>query len=167
LILQTAALFLLLMATPDDYTGGLIASNNLQAASDETIITLERTRCYGPCPVYKVTLKGDGTVTFEGKMIVKSVGTFTSYIDPEEVRRLVEEFKKVDYFSLQDKYTGRKDGCLEWWTDNPSAITSIKVDGKEKSITHYYGCRGIKILDALTELEAEIDKAAQTERWIK
>jgi len=31
------------------------------------IITLERTPCYGYCPVYKVTILSDGTVRYFGE----------------------------------------------------------------------------------------------------
>ena len=35
------------------------------------VITLERTRCRGHCPVYKLTIVEDGTVEYEGIRFVK------------------------------------------------------------------------------------------------
>src|SRR4051812_43917277 len=131
-ILRGVALAAMLMLAPDR-TRSSATAGATPGGADATVITLERTGCFGPCPIYRVTLQGDGTVIFEGKRFVKSTGTFTAHVAPEQVRRLVEDFKKVDYFSLRDKYVTRADGCQEWWTDNPSAITSLKVEGKQKS----------------------------------
>jgi hypothetical protein len=72
---------------------------------------------------------------------------------------------------LGDKYTAEQDGCPEVWTDNPIAVTSIRMGGRSKSITHYYGCQendGNSIYPkALTELETKIDQIVGTDRWIK
>src|SRR6059058_5801427 len=73
-------------------TGGLIITlllvsfigtgnaNGKRTVADEipkdTLITLERTACFGTCPVYKLTISADGKVAFEGKnTLEKSVPT--------------------------------------------------------------------------------------------
>src|SRR4051812_14581782 len=99
--LQGIALCAMLMLAPHRMRSSA-AAGATQDGADATVITLERTGCFGPCPIYRLTLHGDGTVVFEGKRFVKSTGTFTAHIAPEQVRRLVEDFKKVDYFSLRD-----------------------------------------------------------------
>lgn len=165
LFLRAAALCVLLLLGLN-FTPGSPASGALQDATG-LVITLERTGCFGPCPIYRLTLRGDGEVVFEGKRFVKSVGKLTAHVPPEDVQRLAEEFKKANYFSLRDKYVSPADGCQQWATDNPSAITSIKFEGKEKSVNHYYGCRGVKGLDELVKLETAIDRVAQTDQWVK
>ncbi|MGI8670256.1 MAG: hypothetical protein ACR2J3_10500, partial [Aridibacter sp.] len=55
-------------------------------------------------------------------------------------------------------------------TDNPSAITSIQINGEKKSIDHYHGCREgdddfEKELSKLTKLENKIDEIVGTKRW--
>jgi len=52
----------------------------------ELIITLERTRCLGTCPVYKLTISGDGTVVYEGKDFVKVKGMKKSRVSPLKIR---------------------------------------------------------------------------------
>ena len=50
-----------------------------QTPSDQnqiTEVTLERTPCFGYCPSYKVTLKSDGTIIYEGKKFVQMMGTY-------------------------------------------------------------------------------------------
>lgn len=142
-----------------------------QSIPSDTTITLSRTVCYGTCPDYTVTILADGTVTFEGRRFVKTVGTVKSSISQEKVQELIAAFEKVNYFSLKDRYATEEDGCPERWTDNPSAITSIKIDGKTKAITHYHGCQDSKgkfiYPKELTELERRIDEIVGTGQWIK
>src|ERR1044072_5001999 len=73
-------------------------------ASDlnKVVITLERGGCFGPCPIYSVTIHGDGTVIYKGKQYVKVEGTRRYKIPKEEVKKLVAEFYRIDYFSLKE-----------------------------------------------------------------
>jgi hypothetical protein len=140
---------------------------NEQTIPPDTLITLERTGCFGPCPEYKLTISADGTVTFEGRRFVKKVGTVKSVISKEQVRELLAAFMKINYFDLRDRYEGPGDGCKQWATDHPSAITSIRTNGKSKSVWHYYGCRGVEVLAELEKLEQAIDDAANSAHWIR
>lgn len=126
---------------------------------DEVVITLERTACFGFCPVYTLTLQGDGTVVYEGKDFVRVKGRAEITITKEKVEQLVSEFKEVDYFSLNDKYNERT------ITDAPSVITSITIDGKTKTIEHYHG--DFNAPEQLTELENRIDEIINSKQWIK
>ena len=131
------------------------------------LITLERTVCFGSCPSYRVTIAPDGTVTFEGRRFVKTTGTVTAQISADKFQQLVDEFERIKYFSLQDRYTQRADGCMTLMTDMPSANTSLSLNGRAKSVSHYFGCRGPEVLTALTSLERKIDEIAGTEKWIR
>lgn len=138
-----------------------------QEVPADTIITLERTVCYGTCPSYKVIISADGTVSFEGRQFVKTVGKATNSIQQDKLRGLLAEFDKIGYFDLKDNYEGRGDGCKQWMTDNPSAITSIRINGRSKTVSHYYGCRGVDVLEDLKKLESAIDDAVNSEQWIR
>ena len=120
--------------------GGLCVAQEKPIPAD-MLITLERTVCYGPCPIYKVTVTSDGTVTFEGRQNVKVKDVVKGHISREDVGSLVAAFDAASYFTLNDSYQTQKDGCPEAWTDNPTAITSIRINGKTKTISHYYGCQ--------------------------
>ena len=129
-------------------------SNNL----DKVTITLERTACHGLCPVYTVTIQGDGTVVYEGHDFVKTKGRVEITMPKEKIEQLLEEFEAIDYFNLNDKYTERT------ITDAPSVITSITVDGKTKTIKHYHG--DFSTPEELTRLEDKIDEIINTDQWI-
>ena len=119
------------------------------------------------CPIYKVSISADGAVVFEGNRFVKKVGTARSTISEEQIRELLAAFEKINYFELSDQYVKPEDGCKQWLTDNPSAITSITRNGKSKSVTHYYGCRGLEVLKELERLEQAIDDAVNSAQWIR
>lgn len=152
------------------WAGSSAQSFSQPAIPRDTVITLTRTSCFGYCPSYKLTISADGTVTFEGRDYVKTKGTFKSRISRKQLQQLISEFKKANYFSLKDKYESEEDGCATVWTDYPSATTSLRINGKSKSILHYYGCHkdpGNAIYPkALTDLESKIDEIVGTERWI-
>ena len=130
-------------------------------------ITLERTACFGTCPMYKVNIASDGTVTFNGERFTKTIGIAKGKISPNEFRQLVAEFEKINYFSLPDSYTPGTPVCPQRITDMPSANTSIELNGKAKSVAHYYGCGTTGALEKLTALEKKIDEVAGTQKWIK
>ena len=120
----------------------------------DVIITLERTACYGFCPAYKLTIYGDGKIVYDGKYFVKTKGVQNSQIPTDKVKGLVDEFYKIDYFSLQDKYYAPV-------TDLPTTTTAITIDGKTKKVVNYYGAP-----EKLSELENIIDEITNSKKWI-
>ena len=125
----------------------------------DVVITLERTICFGTCPDYTLTIQGDGTVTYEGRMFVRVEGTRTAIISEDKIRQLLSEFQRIDYFSLNDSY--EEFGA----TDMPSAITSLTINGKTKTVRHYHG--DFSAPEQLTELEDRIDEIVNSDQWIE
>jgi acetamidase/formamidase len=130
-------------------------------------ITLDRGACFGTCPIYQLTIKSDGSVTFDGKRFTKTTGSATGKISQADFRALVSDFEKINYFSLPDAYTPGTKECPRMITDMPSANTSIRLNGRAKSVAHYYGCGTEGALAKLTALETRIDEVAGTQKWIK
>jgi hypothetical protein len=121
-------------------------------------ITLERTPCYGLCPVYKVTVLGTGEVEYFGETCVDKAGTHRWRISRRRLQRLEEAFERANYLHLDDDYT--EYGV----TDAPGCLTSVEYDdGSSKSIVHYYKAPAVPY--ALTELEDEIDRIVGVERY--
>lgn len=122
---------------------------------EDVVISLERTRCFGVCPAYTVTIYGDGTVVYEGVDFVKVKGTQTAQIPQEDVRELVDDFYAAGFFQLRDRYEQQA-------SDLPSQTTSITIDGTTKTVFRY-GFEPAR----LVELEDRIDEVAGTEKWVK
>jgi len=125
----------------------------------DAFITLERTMCFGTCPVYTLTIYGDGRVEYEGKKFVKVTDMQKTTIPQDKVNQLIDEFEKAGYFSMKDSYESYE------ITDLPYAITSLTLNGKAKRIKHYYGDSSAP--KALSDLESKIDNAVNSEQWIK
>jgi hypothetical protein len=141
----------------------------------DTLIILERTVCFGTCPAYRLTISADGKVVFEGKEFVRVKGIAEDKVSQIQLRQLISEIEKADYFSLKDQYSSEKDGCKASWTDYSSAITTVKLNGKAKTINHYHGCRD-ETLDRspgevypkqLFDLENKIDETVGTKKWLE
>ena len=137
-------------------------SSNIQ--TEGVVINLERTACYGTCPVYTLTIKGDGTVIYEGKDFVKVTGKQDSKISEDKVKELIEDFYDIDYFSLEDSYTYEVDdaGIKTFVQDLPTTKTSITIEGKTKSVDNYYGAP-----EKLKKLENKIDEMCNAKVWVK
>ena len=52
----------------------LAVSGQAQTPPNDTKIMLERWGCFGTCPVYKLSISGDGSVVYQGKAYVSSRG---------------------------------------------------------------------------------------------
>jgi hypothetical protein len=125
----------------------------------DVIISLQRTACYGTCPVYLLNVYSNGNVVYEGSEYVRITGKIESTISQEKVSQLVSEFDKADYFSLSDTYTNYL------MTDGSTVTTSISIGGKTKTIQHYRGDTGAP--KQLSELEDSIDEIVNSAQWIK
>jgi Domain of unknown function (DUF6438) len=126
--------------------------------ASSVMLSLERTACYGRCPIYTVTVLRDGTVQWEGRQFVKTTGEATAKLPAATLTALADAFKRADYFSLHDKYDSYD------VTDHPSAITSYSDGSKKKTIHHYHGDRSAP--EKLSELESRIDELVGTSKWI-
>jgi len=122
-------------------------------------IRLERSGCYGSCPIYSVEISGDGTVSYVGRYYVAVTGVQTYHIDQEAVRGLYRAFEKAEFFWTYDAYESPI-------TDFPTYTISISFDGHSKTIVDYAGKRA-GMPKVITDLEDTIDAVAGTERWIK
>jgi hypothetical protein len=137
----------------------------------DTLITLERTECYGECPSYELTVRADGSVVFVGKRFVPKPGKVEGRISLDQVRQLILEFEKVHFFSMQDDYGfpmyKSSENCPQWWTDASWAYVSLTTQGTKKRVEHYQGCVGKEEVERLRRLEARIDEIVNTKQWIK
>lgn len=119
-----------------------------------TEIGLERTVCYGTCPVYSVYLKPDGSVRYVGTEHVARLGTHVGEINPEDFHQLAEYLVESGYASLETEYPLPV-------SDLPSTYTTAVINGKRKVIHHYGGYGPVK----LWVLEQAIDAVVARATW--
>jgi hypothetical protein len=116
----------------------------IKITSDESVITLERTVCFGTCPIYAVAIYEDGTVSYFGYANVKNTGVDYKKISKESVVSLVSYAYERGYFNLLDNYETKIDTIdgkvyHQTVTDLPSKVTSLRINSKRKIINNYFG----------------------------
>lgn len=138
-----------------------VASDN--NSSDPFTITLQRTGCFGSCPIYKVSISSDGSVVYVGKEYVRVKGIQRGKIEPDAAKNLLQDFLDADYFKLEDNYSyiTNADGSTTMVTDLPTARTSLTVGARQKTVSDYIGAP-----KKLKELEEKIDSVSGIKRWV-
>jgi hypothetical protein len=126
-------------------------------------ISLERTRCFGACPSYILTILVDGTVTFEGRHFVKKIGVFKKRIPPARLQPIFGKIEAIRFWELEDSYRTKKhpDGRISMITDQPTQYVTVTTATKSKRVEDYYGTP-----PGLRELEAMIDEVAGVAEWV-
>ena len=112
---------------------------------DKSIIELERTACFGKCPIYKIEIFSNGKAIYTGKKFVDNIGVFEFKINASSINDILEYAEEIKFFSLKDEYTRPV-------SDLPTTFIRIKT----KSVKNHIG--GPK---SLKELERMIDNISQ------
>lgn len=143
-------------------SGASLAAAETEPPSD-AVIRLERTRCYGPCPIYSVTIDARGTVIYNGVLNVRVIGERTGRVDLSVVSMLLATADRIHFFEMRDRYYAieNPDGTIITVTDLPTTFVTITANGRTKRVEDYVGAP-----DALADLELAIDNAAGSRRWI-
>lgn len=127
------------------------------ALDDSTVLSLERTMCFGWCPDYTLRLHGSGRVEYVGRHFVCDFGERESAADTQEVRRLVEAMLTAGFIGL-----AWNPGAL--MTDHETVVTTLHHDGRTFRVSHYHGDPGAPRW--LSFMEEEIDRVAGSARWL-
>src|SRR5262245_30525267 len=90
----------------DDFSTNKPTETALKEDENEPLIMMERTSCFGGCPVYKLTIYPTGVVIYEGKDSVAVKGKKTTVIGIDKVKELKAEINRAKFYSLKDKYEG-------------------------------------------------------------
>ena len=111
------------------------------------VVKLERTQCFGPCPIDSITVRGDGVVEYEGNNFVETVGHRTATIAVDQVVSLVNEFLRVRFFDVLTKYAAGEVVVLEGQAllprtrgviaDAPSVVLTFHLGERAKTVTLY------------------------------
>jgi len=108
------------------------------AAKSETkkdlYVRIQRTPCYGRCPIDQVEAFGDGTVRYTGERFVPRLGVYQRRLTPAELDKLDQLLRKSDF----EKYDTLYDN--PGISDLPSVVIAYRWNGQAKSITCRTGC---------------------------
>lgn len=143
-------------------------------------VSLERTACFGRCPVYTVTIAGDGAVSWHGIANVRDLGAARASIARAKLDRLVAVIDAVHFFELdaggrppptETKHCTNVGGAVECEITFSASVGSCS-DTSHAIVTIRQGARTHRVDDAhcnelpIAKLEVLVDQLAGTARWI-
>jgi len=139
-------------------------------------VTLDRTSCLlnSSCPVYSVTITGDGVVLWRGIERIAALGDRRARVSPDKLDALDAAIDRVRFFELDDEGQPLPHPCT---TANSSACRArkpVQCDGTPHAIVivrrngarHRVDDPNCLSRSPAVELEQLIDRVAGTQRWI-
>lgn len=108
--------------------------------------------CFGACPVYTVTVRPDGTGTFEGQRHTAVTGVRDFRVTPAQYEAFLARLAPYRPRSGTVRIAPGEPGCGQAATDLPSV--EVQWDGKagHRALSYYFGCdreRNQRMADAL------------------
>jgi len=148
------AILLFLWAPGRDYS--LMKVKNRESLR----IELFHSRCFGSCPVYTITVRGNREVDYLGQMDVKECGKRSDSISERQLMDILRELDHVHFFGLEDR-------AFLWPPDLPSVWVTVDVDGKTKRVGAVtYGARPKNgALANFLQAAARIDEIVGSKKW--
>lgn len=99
---------------------------------DSLFASIEKTYCFGKCPVFSFHIYNSGYAVYTGTANVNLMGRHTTRLTKEQMIYLIDKANEINYFELKDVYDN------EGITDLPSTTTSIVINGERKSVKKRY-----------------------------
>ena len=123
---------------------------------DSLVVRLQRTACFGRCPIYTLSLYKGGTAIYKGEKWVEKEGLYKGRVSESNLNNIISKAKKVGFYEMDNQYDN------EYVTDLPSTITTLKGESGFKMVANRY--EGPELL---YELEKLIDEVADSIEWEK
>lgn len=129
---------------------------------DSLAIEMWHSNCQIGCPVYKITVHGNGAVEYVGEQFVKVRGAQASSLNEEQMQAVLVGFDRADFFSLEDQ-------AFAWSYHAARVNVRIAVDGKTKEVSSDMYHIGAKsgLQAEFVEAAANLDGVIGTDRWVK
>ena len=104
----------------------------IASAGEISAIGIQRTMCFGPCPVYRMELHRSGQSVYTGERFVDMVGRHRARMDPDEFALLALAVAYLRFEEHQPHYA-RAVTC------SPDAIVWVRRHGSTFTVSDYAG----------------------------
>lgn len=146
--------------TPTTDTGGPRAQTDAvkadaPAQAPKLLVAIERTPCFGRCPIYRAELFDDGTLVFDGRRFTAMEGRHEAKLSKERVDGIVARVSESDFAKWKDSYEDH----------NVTDMPSVHLTFREKTIRHYHGDRSAP--EGLKTLEEAVDTLLGIQGWVR
>jgi len=91
---------------------------------------IERTPCFGSCPVYTCTIRSNGVATYDGVAHVDKIGRWEANIDAFHFHHLANFILETGYSQMDDTFTSSV-------TDGDTVYTTFVLNGRRKVFRNY------------------------------
>ncbi len=129
---------------------------------NSVILGIYRGGCFGSCPIYEITIHGNGVAEYAGHQFVRVRDQQTTIISAEQLNRLLRELEELDFMAIEDR-------AFPTCADAPTVEVFLSFDGHKKTvlISPYCtpGSSGKQF--RLAQFANEIDALVGSERWVK
>lgn len=162
----SVALVLAACTSGGDSTGGVsdAADDVARDPSPMHYVKLSEGPCFGACPVYDLTIRGDGRVTFHGNRFSKLSGQHLAYRSTGQFLEVVETLKMQKFSELTGGYD--RMSCKMPATDHPTVTIEVRTAEIDKSVQWYTGCRGLEDRRKLERLVDELRRVMDVDEFI-
>lgn len=116
-----------------------------EKAAPKLLVAIERTPCFGRCPIYRAEVFDDGTLVFDGRRFTAVRERTEVKLTEQRLHELVARVEQSDFAKWKPSYEHRD------MTDMPSTFVTFR----DKTIRHYQGDKSAPM--ELTGLEYEIE----------
>ena len=107
----------------------------------ELIISLQRTACFGTCPIYKIEIYTDGSGTYTGTRFVENIGLTEFNLSEADLNLILSQAEAIGFANMEEEYS-------EPISDLPTTFIQIK----DKRIRDYTGApKKLKNLEKLID----------------
>ena len=120
---------------------GLIKKVDSSESEIELIISLQRTACFGTCPIYKIEIFSDGSGIYTGTRFVENIGVTKFSLSETQLNLILTKAKAIGFTNMKEEYS-------EPISDLPTTFIQIK----DKRIRDYTGApKTLKNLENLID----------------
>ncbi len=122
--------------------------------SSQLLISMQRTGCFGKCPIYQVDIYKDGSIHYNAVKFLDTTGKFCGTLTKSQLATINRAIKQASLLSLKDQYPDNKRPPA----DLPSCIINYQQGDKKKKIVDH----GIESPEVLVALEKQIDNTVES-----
>jgi hypothetical protein len=119
-IITALALITLVACSAKKKTTKVMFDNFFEVHDTTVIATINRSYCFGKCPVYNMVIFANGNIKLKAidHLELKN-GDYTSTVSQNKLEAIYNKALEINYFNLNDVYTN------EYIQDVPTTITSL------------------------------------------
>jgi hypothetical protein len=149
-------------------SGGIACAQQPAPTVRVESLVLYRSACFGTCPVYSLSIRANGRITF-----VQGDSVKTDSIGKRDVAQLFRAVESIGFYKYSPDIMRDHDVCPIVATDASSVTVTIYRSDSTFRVKDYLGCflrNDLSIgapLSALRHFERQIDSVAHSERWVR